>query len=243
MKKKISIIALLLAFITIGLTSCNTGGDDRLWMADTGTLIYLGMGTDLCVKLDAEGDILLPNALPNISGHTWESGDRVFIQFYIDQEMEDESNYQYKGEIILLELIQTFNPFKIISEIADTLDVDPFYEIDGHSEKTMMWISGNYLTVLPILSYLDYRKHSVTLSYHNPEEISSGTDTIHLELNHNAYGDQGQINYGPYYCFRLNEFKSPIGKDTAVLSIKMPVIQYPGTDKKYDKRNIKYYRK
>ena len=237
--KKVNIIVLLFACMAISLSSCNVGGEDRPWGSGTGTVVYSYMGMSKYIKMDALGVILPSQTLPT----EYAEHQRVYVEFYVDEEMSDLSmGYKYVADIQLLEKIPTSNPVLHPIPANDTLNVDPFIESAGSNIVTGLWVVDDFLTVVPFIAYSVFSKHKITLTYVDAGELLSNPDTIHLRLNHNAHGDEKANITFSYNSFRLDQFYG--AKDTVVLSIKMPVtVSSIATKVDTVVKNVKYGRR
>jgi hypothetical protein len=145
---------------------------------------------------------LIPIASNYVPGweDDFEDGERVFVNFTILDDDEDEEGEvgTYYVKVNSLKSILMKGIMDITPENSDSIGNDPLNVID-------YWITDSLLTFE--LRYWGYNEIHFLNLVKQPGEVLEANQPIELELRHNANSDDEAIPYTAFVSFSLNELR------------------------------------
>ncbi len=187
----------ILMGLLVAFTSCLDDDDDWSY---TGLGIYKGDG-DGTVSLVMDNDVVLIPAATSSPGWflKFSDGDRILVNYTILE--EDKNSSSVKRYIVKVNDISDVlmkGIMDITEEIEDSIGNDPIIVENA-------WISDSLLNFR--LKYWGYNKIHYLNLVKEPGELTAADQPFHLELRHNAKGDQKAIPYIAYVSFSLNSLR------------------------------------
>nr|WP_320022647.1 NigD-like protein [uncultured Draconibacterium sp.] len=190
----------ILMGVLVAFTSCLD--DDGYSLGDywIGFGIYKGDGAGTVSLVMDNGVVLIPAA---VSSPGWflkfSDGDRIWVNYTILE--EDKTSSSVKRYIVKVNDISDVlmkGIMDITEEIEDSIGNDPIIVENA-------WISDSLLNFR--LKYWGYNKIHYLNLVKEPRELTAADQPFHLELRHNAKGDQKSIPYIAYVSFSLNSLR------------------------------------
>jgi len=200
-------LILLFIFINLFIAGCND--DDKYSLGDYWiTIGNIEGNNDSYIIVTDEGERLYPSASA-VPGYPLEDGDRLWVNYTILGDGEEDSDIDYYVKVNYFEDILTKGIFILTPENADSIGHDPVW-VQNPDED--IWIANNYLNIFFKYEGAPWIVHfiNVVSDIDNPT-TPEGVPV--LELRHNKNGD-------PYEGTLLTGF----------ISINMKSLQEEGKD-------------
>ncbi len=208
---------LLILIIVSGFIACEK--DDPI--SYYSVLGILSINNDsVIIDSDAGEKLLINNSIQSY----FEDGDRVVAVFSLmDEELPEGIDY-----LIEISDIDTvlFKPIiELTSENSDSLGDDPL-QVDD------LWIAKDYMNI-NFSYYGGQATHFINLAMDNN---STASDTVTLEIRHNANGDNGTYPLASFVSFDLSK-----AKDASADSVVLKIVAQDFNDKVLEKNIIYRY--
>lgn len=197
-----SIVAIAIFFTAFSCDDSNSGN----YLFDIATVEVQDDET-FVLRLD-DGTRLWP--LATDVRYVGKNGQRVFVNYTVLSEKEN--NYNYSIKINDIWNILTKSPLLLTAENVDSIGNDPV-------KVRSMWIGNDFLNVDFFFNYGGIRPHAINL-VKNTLTPPPDDEKIHLEFRHNSYQSPSTRLYEGFVCFDLKSLRVNTA-DSVQLSIKV----------------------
>ncbi|NMB49942.1 MAG: hypothetical protein GX997_05730 [Bacteroidales bacterium] len=197
-----SIVAIAIFFTAFSCDDSNSGN----YLFDIATVEVQDDET-FVLRLD-DGTRLWP--LATDVRYVGKNGQRVFVNYTVLSEKEN--NYNYSIKINDIWDILTKSPILLTAENADSIGNDPV-------KINSIWVGSDFLNVDFFFNYGGVKPHAINL-VKNTLVAPPDDGKIHLEFRHNSYQSLNTRLYEGLVCFDLRSLRVPT-VDSVLLTIKV----------------------
>ena len=203
MKKFEQVVSVFALFLLFSVTGCIDDNDDQ-------PPRYLELGKTAEGQYDVPVVITDSEKILRIEEHAgdfdFEYSKRVLLKYEItgDEGREErdaentDSGFDYSVKVLSIQEVVTKQVVELNEENRDTIGSDPLFVND-------IWLGGGYLNI-DFSFYGDGKVHYINV-VKDPEEQPEDETEIHLEIRHDARGDDFRQRYRGLMSFYLDSLE------------------------------------